>query len=192
MPTSLDLYRVTGTAGKVGTPGAPILHFDLLVNSNTGAVSGHASITQALPPPAGEILINNVTGKARKTIFGGTVTLAVSLQGTYEVKAPPTDHIILEHFQASFVVNVQWDGRGGFDYGSHSVDDVPVKSTVSPDSGPPHIVPLYGVVIHEAVASGDLARMKGILTQAEAHIAKTPEVQAALPALKAAIAKAGG
>jgi len=112
----------------------------------------------------------------------------VSLQGTYTKKGPPpTEYIILEQFRACFVLNVQWDGRGNFDYGSQAIDDVPVKSTKGGV-----IVPLYMAPIHEATASGDLARMKEIAAQAEAHIAKTPEIQAALSALKAAITKAGG
>ena len=49
MPTALDLYRVTGRAGNVGTPGAPILHFDLLVNSSAGTISGQA---RALAKPS--------------------------------------------------------------------------------------------------------------------------------------------
>jgi hypothetical protein len=157
-------------------------------------LSGHASITQAIAPPGGDILINNVTGHVRHLIFGGTVTVLVSLQGTYERRGPPpTEYIILEQFRAQFSVNVQWDGRGSFDYGGQAVNDVPVKSTLQPGQpGNGGVHPLYMAPMHEAAASGDLARMKAIAAQAEAHIAKTPEIQAALPGLKAAIAKAGG
>ena len=42
MPTAFELYRVTGKAGNVGMPGSPILHFDLLVNSSAGTISGQA------------------------------------------------------------------------------------------------------------------------------------------------------
>jgi hypothetical protein len=68
MPTPLDLYRVTGKAGNVGTPGAPILHFDLLVNSSEGSISGQAHINQAVAPPGGEIHIHNVSGTVRELV----------------------------------------------------------------------------------------------------------------------------
>ncbi len=187
----LDLYRVTGTAGNVGLPGAAILHFDLLVHAASGSVSGQASITQAIAPPNGEITIANVTGQVRRLGFGtGPVTQVVALNVTYtQAGPPPTEYVILEHFTAHFATNAQWDGRGGFTYGTHHVEDVPVKST---DAGVSPIHTLYGVVIHDSAVSGDLAKMKAIAARAEAHIAKTPEITAALPELKAAIAKAGG
>ena len=80
MPTALDLYRVTGRAGNVGTPGAPILDFDLLVNSSAGSICGQAHINQAVAPPDGEIHIHNVTGTVRELVFGGQITLVVALQ----------------------------------------------------------------------------------------------------------------
>ena len=55
---------------------------------------------------------------------------------------------------------------------------------------PPVIVPLYGVTICEAVASGDLARMKEVARQAEAHVHEWGNVPAALEALKLEISKA--
>jgi len=188
---SFDLYRVTGTAGNAGLPGAPILHFDLLVHAQTGSVSGQATITQAIAPPNNEITISNVTGQVRKLGFGaGPVTQVVALEGTYgQPGPPPTTYIILEHFRAAFATNAQWDGRGSFDYATHVVNDVPVKSSEA-SVAPIHT--LYGVVIHDTAVSGDLAKMKEIAARAEQHIAKTPEIAAALPELKAAIAKAGG
>ncbi len=192
MATSLDLYRVKGTAGKVGTPGAPILHFDLLVHSSTGKVSGQASITQAIAPPGGEIVISNVTGQVRKLGFGtGPVTQVVALEGTYDQAGPtPTVYIILEHFSAHFATDGKWDGRGGFTYGSHVVDVVPVRGSEGAVGNPIHT--LYGVVIHDTAATGDLAKMTELAARAERHIAQTPEITKALPELKAAIAKAGG
>jgi hypothetical protein len=187
MPSSFDMYRVTGTAGNVGTPGAPILEFDLLVNSSTGNVSGHAQITQVVAPPGVRIDINNVTGKVRTLVFGGTVTLAVTLKGTYgQPGPPPTDFIILEHFLAQFSTNEQWDGRGSFDYGTHVVNDVPV--TCEKSSGGIHT--LYGAVMHGAVATGDVVRMKEVAAKAEQYISQTAEIRAALTHLNAEIAKA--
>ena len=53
----------------------------------------------------------------------------------------------------------------------------------------PIIVPLYGVAIHEAVCSGDLARMREVARQAEEHLRQAGNVSAALEALKLEIAK---
>ncbi len=134
MPTALDVYRVTGKAGNVGTPGAPILHFDLLVDSSAGRISGHARIDQAVAPPSGEIHIPNVTGTVRELVFGGKVTLAVALQATYYRSLPPPLILtIVEHFAANFSVDERWEGRGSFDYnnGAQVVNDVPVTSSRS-------------------------------------------------------------
>ncbi len=57
------------------------------------------------------------------------------------------------------------------------------------DKKPPHIIPLYGVTIHEAVASGDLAKMKDVARQAEEHVQEWGNVPAALEALKLEISK---
>jgi Domain of unknown function (DUF1843) len=54
----------------------------------------------------------------------------------------------------------------------------------------PHIpVILYGVGIHQAAASGDLAAMKKIAAEAEAFLKSHGDVGAALEALKIEIAK---
>lgn len=55
------------------------------------------------------------------------------------------------------------------------------------ESGP---VPPYGVAIQEAVASGDVSRMKQVAQQAEEFVAKWGNIPAALEALKLEIAKA--
>src|SRR5271168_111405 len=98
MPTALELYRVTGKAGDVGMAGTPILHFDLLVDSNTGSISGQARINEAVAPPSGVIHIHNVTGTVRELVFGGQVTEVVALQGTYyRALPPPLILTIVEH-----------------------------------------------------------------------------------------------
>lgn len=53
-------------------------------------------------------------------------------------------------------------------------------------SGP---VVLYGVVIHQAIASGDVEKMQAVAKQAEAHLAEYGDVAGSLAALKAAISK---
>ena len=52
----------------------------------------------------------------------------------------------------------------------------------------------YGPAIHEAIASGDLQRMKAAATRAESFLKETGDVSAALEQLKIAIARidAGG
>lgn len=190
MNVNLDLYSVQCTAGNVGMSGAPILHFHLLVHAATGKASGQASITQAIAPPNGNIVIHHVTGQVRKLGFGhGPITQVVSLEGVYtQFGPPPTEYVIERQFRAHFATDSHWNGRGGFEYGGRDVENVPIKNSVS-TGGPIHT--LYGVVMHEAAASGDLARMKDVAAQAERHIAATPEIQSALTALKAEIAKAG-
>jgi hypothetical protein len=190
MTMNLAVYLIQGSAGNVGMPGAPILTFSLLVNAATGKISGHASITQAVAPPNGNIQISNVTGQVRKLGFGsGSITQLVSLEGTYEQAGPPpTEYIVLRQFRAHFATDAQWNGNGGFEYGSNHVEGVPVKNKATQ----PPIHTLYGVVITDAAASGDLARMKDVAAQAQRHIDATPAVQTALAQLNAEITKAGG
>jgi hypothetical protein len=52
-----------------------------------------------------------------------------------------------------------------------------------------HVV-LYGPPIQEAIASGDLSRMKQLAAEAEAHLKQVGDVRAALEYLKIEIAKA--
>jgi hypothetical protein len=51
-------------------------------------------------------------------------------------------------------------------------------------------VVLYGVPIHQAIASGDLAHMKEVAKQAELYLQQVGNLPAALQALKIEIAKA--
>ncbi|HSS48541.1 MAG TPA: DUF1843 domain-containing protein [Thermoanaerobaculia bacterium] len=51
-------------------------------------------------------------------------------------------------------------------------------------------IPLYAVTICEAVASGDLAKMKEVARQAEEHVHEWGNVPASLEALKLEISKA--
>lgn len=50
-------------------------------------------------------------------------------------------------------------------------------------------VMVYGVPIHHAIASGDLAKMKEMAAAAEKHLHEHGDVSAALEHLKIAIAK---
>ncbi len=52
-----------------------------------------------------------------------------------------------------------------------------------------HPVPPYGNTIQEAIAQGDLARMKQVAADAEQHLQQAGDVQSALEYLKIEIAK---
>ncbi|WP_437678272.1 DUF1842 domain-containing protein [Sorangium sp. So ce429] len=126
MNENKGIYRVTGIAGS-DIAGAPRLHFDLLVVTSTGKVSGHVAITQALPLPGGNISVT-VTGQVRGAGLG-PITQLVVLSGTYlQPFPPPAIGEVTEQFNAHFAVDAHWQGRGGFTYGGHDVDDVPVRS----------------------------------------------------------------
>lgn len=48
---------------------------------------------------------------------------------------------------------------------------------------------LYGVVIHQAIASGDIKKMQAVAKEAEAHLSDYGDVRSALESLNAEIAK---
>ena len=50
---------------------------------------------------------------------------------------------------------------------------------------------LYGVAIHDAIASGDLNRMKAVAAETQAWLKQRGNVSAALQALKNEIDRAG-
>jgi hypothetical protein len=52
---------------------------------------------------------------------------------------------------------------------------------------PAVIVPLYGVPIHDAIASGDVGKMKEMAQQAEAYLKQADEVRSALADLQKAM-----
>lgn len=120
-------YLVNGTLGNIGTPGAPLMHFSLVVVPSANTVSGTVEITQAIAPPGGEIIVKNVTGIIRSTGFG-KVTKVVSLAGQFIVSMPPPAiGSYLENFSAHMAIDDNWDGRGGFSYGHSDIEEVPVK-----------------------------------------------------------------
>jgi hypothetical protein len=127
--TKLGTYLVNGTAGNQGMPGAPILHFSLVVVAATGKVSGHAMISQAISPN-GEKQINNVTGQVRASGLG-PITKLVALQGTYvEYFPPPAIGQVDVPFQAHFAIDDAWTGKGGFSCGSTEAENVPVTKVL--------------------------------------------------------------
>ncbi|MEL1242725.1 DUF1842 domain-containing protein [Flavobacterium sp. DGU11] len=125
----IGAYLVNGTMGNVGMPGAPIMHFSLVVVPSTNSVSGTVEITQALAPPMGDIVIRNVSGVIRATGFGN-VTKIVALEGQYvQSVPPPAIGSFLADFSAHMAIDNNWNGKGGFSYGGHDVEDVPVSKS---------------------------------------------------------------
>jgi len=120
-------YLVNGTMGNVGMPGAPIMHFSLVVVPSANTVSGTVEITQAIS--SGEIIIKNVKGSIRATGLGN-VTKVVSLEGQYvQSVAPPAIGSYLADFSAHMAINDNWEGKGGFSYGNNDVENVPVNKS---------------------------------------------------------------
>jgi hypothetical protein len=124
----VGLYRLCLQAGT-GQPGAKTLHLELLVNAVTGTVTGEGKETQAVTPPGGNIPIGNITGVIHGAGFGG-VTKLIGLKGkAYITLAPPAIGTITMPFSASFGVDNNWNGKGGWVIGSADHNqDVPVKS----------------------------------------------------------------
>jgi hypothetical protein len=120
-------YLAKGTIGNVGTPGAPIATFSLVVVPSQHSVSGTVVITQAIPGPDSHIVVS-VTGKIYATGIGN-VTQVVSLQGQYVHSVPPPAiGSFLANFDAHLAIDNAWNGKGGFSYFNHTVENVPVAS----------------------------------------------------------------
>lgn len=128
MADQIGLYPVSLRVSHGDMPGAPTLTLNLLVNAPTGAVSGNAMITQALPPPYGQINIPQVTGGTYHTGFGED-TMLVHLTGQYVVSVPPPAiGSYLAHFSAALAVDRAWTGKGSYEYGGHVITDCTVEN----------------------------------------------------------------
>jgi len=122
----IGAYLAQGTVGNLGMPGAPIMHYSLVVVPSTGSVSGIVEITQAIAPPGGHIVVPNVKGVIRKTGFG-SVTQIVALEGEYiQSVPPPAIGTYLVPFSAHLAIDDGWHGQGGFSYGGTTINNVPV------------------------------------------------------------------
>jgi len=113
-------YLARGTIGNVVMPGAPIVHFALVVTPADHKVSGRVVITQATGN-------GDYSGQVEGAIHAtglGAVTQVVSLTGM--IYGDGTMPIELS-FEANLAINHDWTGQGGFSYGSVHVDQVPVE-----------------------------------------------------------------
>jgi hypothetical protein len=123
-------YLAKGTIGNVGTPGAPIVTFSLVVVPSQNSVSGTAVITQAVNGPDSHIVVQ-VKGKIYATGFG-EYTKVVSFQGQYvQSFPPPAIGSFLADFDAHLAIDNAWNGKGGFSYYNHQVENVPVTAIKS-------------------------------------------------------------
>lgn len=113
-------------AGHLGQPGAPLLTLALVYDPETDAVNGQATISQAVTPPNGKIVVRHVSGDVRGLGLGGA-TRAITLEGEYaQSLQPPAIGSITEKFSATFVTDNHWSGHGSFEFGGHKVNNVPV------------------------------------------------------------------
>lgn len=119
--TMAGAYLAKGTIGKVGTPGAPIVHFSLVVVPGEHKVSGSVQITQAVK---GGNYSGHVTGVIYATGLG-KVTQIVGLKGSVHPDGPMPIEI---PFEAHMAIDGSWNGTGGFHYAHVHVENVPVKS----------------------------------------------------------------
>ena len=123
----IGAYLAEGKIGNVGTPGAPIATFSLVVVPSQNSVSGTVVITQAVNGPDSHIVVQ-VKGKIYATGFG-KYTKAISLHGQYvQSFPPPAIGSFLADFDAHFAVDNDWNGIGGFSYWRHNIENVPVVS----------------------------------------------------------------
>ena len=124
-----SIEHISGTAGEVSVPGAPIMNFTLaifigpLINGKppVGLVSGHIEIGQAVHP--GHPIASSVTGQSYAV--GGRQVIVFT--GQYAVSLPPPAIGEIEQkISAVLVLESRTGGHGSFTYGGHSVVDVPV------------------------------------------------------------------
>jgi hypothetical protein len=121
----LSSYLTKGTIGNVGVPGAPIVHFSLVVSTVFNTVSGMIEIIQATDSKPIQVLVK---GSLRYTGYG-SVTKIVNLSGKYTVSVtPPAIGTYLQNFTAYLDIDNNWNGQGGFSMGDNHIDNVPVKS----------------------------------------------------------------
>ena len=126
--TLTSAYLVNGIVGNVDLPGSPIMHFSLVAVPSANSVSGTVEITQSTNSPNSKIIIRNVTGVIRSVGYG-KVTQIVSIEGSYfHSFPPPATGIIEQKFSASFAIDNNWNGSGGFDYANNSIENVPVQT----------------------------------------------------------------
>jgi hypothetical protein len=113
-------YLVKCTVGNVGLAGAPVASLALVVAPASHKVSGQVQISQAMQD-------GNYSGVLHGTIYAtgaGTVTQVVALTGVIHPHGPMPIEIA---FSANLAISHEWQGTGGFNFGSVHVEDAPIK-----------------------------------------------------------------
>ncbi len=111
-----------GTIGS-GAMGAPTFHYNVLVNPITHEIHGFGSITQAVAPPHNMLHVNITSGRVNGL---GIIpySLLITMQGT--VSNPPS--MLVSPFTAHMMVDMHWNGIGGFEYLGHHIENVKAVS----------------------------------------------------------------
>jgi len=111
-------YLANGIIGNM-MPGAPIVHFSLVVVPSQHKVSGEVHVTQAVKG-------GSYSGTVSGTIYNtglGKFTKVVALTGQIHSDEPI---IGLIPFDAHMAINDSWEGIGGFHYLNVHVENAPV------------------------------------------------------------------
>ncbi|KVN06615.1 MULTISPECIES: DUF1842 domain-containing protein [unclassified Burkholderia] len=201
----VGLFAVRYFVGT-GLPGAPQLVLNLVVDTAEHSVVGAAAISQAVSPPLNfhadvwGTYVFRLGPPPRRDGSGAIVQIA--LQGN---QGGPHSNSMITFYGDLLLKGDGKTGIASYRYYSngtwHEVENVPVKADpelVPLEPGPviggsPRTaygpVPLYGVTIQYAAASGDLAHMKTLATYARQQLDSHDDIAAALAALKTEIAR---
>lgn len=179
-----------------GLAGAPTLHLAMTVNTVDRAVNGAGRVTQATNPPLDQR--SQVHGSyTYMTVMPDKTSILVVATGYPAIQWPAhggVGPVLMPNLQLRMVLDSTWQsGTANFSYlnaAGQWVEIENAKVSASTSSGGP-VVALYAPALHQAVASGDVARMKQLAAQAEAQLGNADEIRSALSAVKAEIAKAG-
>ncbi|AOJ07783.1 DUF1842 domain-containing protein [Burkholderia mayonis] len=180
---------------RVSTPnlGAPVLWLYLLVNTFEKTVSGFARITQSIYPPPH--FRARVTGQFHQVRLDPQSPPSIALSITGSPTGPIAPQVVI--LELNGLLHDDWQsGTANYRYLDdgrwHSIEHAIVtkdNSLIPLEPAHEHVVPLYGVGLQEARASGDLSRMKALVRQAEQQLADHDAIAAELSKLEAEIAR---
>ncbi|RON47802.1 DUF1842 domain-containing protein [Pseudomonas frederiksbergensis] len=174
--------------------GAPVLTLDLLVDTVKKKVSGVASIYQSTWPPLnfrarvwGEYseakLVPTAESHIILTLDGSPSGPLSQIAQTFGLRG------ILGADWASGFVDYKYQEGGTWHAVKHAaVSQAPITLQPIPEH-PHHAQPLYAVAVQQAQASGDLAQLKSVVSQAEQQLAHSGALRGALEQLTAEIAR---
>ncbi len=162
---------------RVATPnlGAPVLWLNLLVNTVEKTASGFARITQTVYPPMH--FRARVVGPFHQMRIDPHAPQSVTLTLSGSPTGPVAPQVVILELNA--LLNEGWQsGTANYRYFYesrwHSIEHAIVSkdnSRIPLDPPSEHVMPMYGVGLQEARASGDLSRMKALAQQAEQQLA---------------------